>query len=72
MPLPPLLNKRVSSYLHAQVWDMRRSSGAVCPICHGSFKVEGDHMTLVCGHALHYSCCLEGGKDLKVCPLCRA
>ena len=71
MTFPPLLSKRVSAYLHAQVWDMRRSTDAACPICLRKYCCEDDHCTLSCGHAIHWTCAMEAGKDLKVCPLCR-
>ncbi len=67
---PPILSKRVSAFLHAQVYQVRPAD-ATCPICLRRFCCEGDHCTLACGHALHWSCAHEAGKELKVCPLCR-
>ena len=69
--VPHILTKRVSRYLHFQVYAARKEMDATCPICQMCFCCENDHFTLACGHAVHYSCALES-TDLKVCPICRA
>ncbi len=66
----PLLAKRVSRYLHMQVYAARKDMDITCPVCQGPFCCEADHMTLACGHALHWACACESA-DLKVCPVCR-
>ena len=66
--MPTLLDKRVSFYLHQQLWHSRsRAEPVSCCVCLDDFKCAHDHLTTICGHRVHFYCALE----LKKCPLCR-
>jgi len=66
--MPSLLDKRVSAFLHQQLWAGTKERIDCC-VCLRQLKCEEDHVTLCCGHRLHFWCVLEG--NLKKCPLCR-